>query len=91
MTSPDGKWIASTIMRDCGATSSEVVSVNVSRSGEKAFGAYHNALVMNHGIAPTLAWRGNDTLTLDCDQCDKEDQFERRIQIGPIHIGLKRP
>jgi hypothetical protein len=91
VTSPDGRWKATTIMRDCGATTSEVVSVNVSRTGNKAFQADHNALVMNHGIAPRLAWRGNDTLVLDCDRCDSKDEFERRTQIGPIHIEFRMP
>jgi hypothetical protein len=85
-TSPDGKWTATTIMRDCGATTSETISVNVHRTGSKGFEADHNALVMKHGQAPGIVWSGNDHLLLDCSGCDSKDEIARATQIGPIHI-----
>jgi hypothetical protein len=90
-TSPDGKWRATTIMRDCGATTSETVSVNVSQTGTKGFQADHNALVMKHGQAPKLFWGGNDSLLLDCHDCDSKDEVARKAQIGPIHIEVRMP
>jgi hypothetical protein len=85
-TSPDGKWAATTIMRDCGATTSETVSVNVHRTGSKGFEADHNALVMKHRQAPGMVWAGNKHLLLDCSGCDSKDEIARATQIGPIHI-----
>lgn len=90
-TSPDGKWTATTIMRDCGATTSETVSVNVYKTGSKGFQADHNALVMKHGQAPGLFWSGNDRLLLDCHGCNSKDEIARTAQIGPIHIELRMP
>jgi hypothetical protein len=90
-TSPDGKWRATTLMRDCGATTSETVSVNVSQTGTKGFQADHNALVMKNGQAPRLFWANNDRLVLDCRDCDGKDEIARRAQIGPVHIQVTMP
>jgi hypothetical protein len=87
--SPDGKWTATTIMRDCGATTTEVVSVNVHRKGSKKLDADHNALVMKHGEAPEVSWTGNDTLMLYCRSCDSKDEIARKSQIGPIHVEYR--
>jgi hypothetical protein len=67
-------------MRDCGATTSETVSVNVSQTGTKGFQADHNALVMKHGQAPKLFWGRNDSLLLDCNDCGSKDEIARRAQ-----------
>ena len=90
-TSPDGKWTATIIMRDCGSTTSETVSVNVYQTGSKGFQADHNALVMKHGQAPRLFWSENDSLLLDCHDCNSKDEIARAAQIGPIHIELRMP
>lgn len=89
--SPDGKWTATTIMRDCGATTSESVSVNVHRKGSKRFDVDHNALVMKHGQAPAVLWTGSDSLLLDCSRCISKDDIARASQIGPIHVNYRFP
>jgi hypothetical protein len=77
-------------MRDCGATTSEVVSVNVHPTGSRGFKADNNALVMKHGQLPAISWKDKETLVLDCIDCGK-DEVTRRSQVGPIRIefGLR--
>jgi hypothetical protein len=78
-------------MRDCGATTSETVSVNVHRTGSKRFDADQNVLVMKHGQVPAVLWTGNDSLLLDCRDCNSKDEIVRASQIGPIHVDYRIP
>jgi hypothetical protein len=87
--SPDGKWTATTVMRDCGATTSEIVGVNVHKRGSKKLPADQYALVMKHGEAPVVLWTGNNTLVLDCRSCNSKDEIARAPQIGPIHVEYR--
>ena len=85
-TSPDGKWTATIIMRDCGATTDEVVSLNVHRAGDTEYKAENNAIVINHGYAPGPLWQGTDILLVACQGCTRKDVISTAAQVGPIRI-----
>jgi hypothetical protein len=85
VASPDGKWTATTIIWDCGATTSEVVTVNIHPIGNNGFKADTNALVMKHGPSPSVVWKDKEHLIIDCADCAK-DEVTRRSQMGQIRI-----
>jgi hypothetical protein len=87
LLSPDGKWTATVVMRDCGATTSELVSVNVHPTNEKRFDAKGTVLVLKHG-SPGIGWKDNATLEIDCPDCDVYNSVN---QLGSIHIDQNLP
>lgn len=90
-TSQDGKWVAVTVMRDCGATTSEVVSVNVHVAGESKLLQKNNALVLKHGKTAAVSWKDNHTLALECHDCAGSDIIAKADRIGQISIAYDLP
>jgi hypothetical protein len=74
-------------MRDCGATTSEVVSVNVHPTNEKGFDAKNTVLAVKHG-SPGIGWKDNATLKIDCPNCYVYNSVS---QLGSIHIVQNLP
>ena len=89
--SPDSKWVAVTIMRDCGATTSEVVSVNVHPIGEKKLSAENNALVVKHGYAISTIWQNSTTLSIECRECVPKEIIMKRDKVGSILLVYSLP
>jgi hypothetical protein len=89
--SPDGKWIAVTVMRDCGATTSEVDSVNVHAAGEIKLQQQNNALVLKFGKTAGVSWKDNHTLALECHECAASDILAKVDKVGPIRITYELP
>lgn len=85
-TSPNGKWVAVTVMRDCGATTSEVVAINVHAAGESELHQRNNALVLKYGKTTGIFWKDNQTLVLDCGDCTTSDVLVKENKVGPIKI-----
>ena len=86
-SSPDGKWTATVVMRDCGATTSEVVSVNLHPANSKRLDAGNNVLVVKRE-SPGVSWKDNGTLELDCPDCDVISSVN---QLGSIEISQNIP
>jgi hypothetical protein len=89
--SPDRKWVAVTTMRDCGAMTSEVVSINVHSAQVNRIEQQGNALVLKHGINPGVSWKDNQTLSLDCRECGANQIIAKVDNVGPIHIEYQLP
>ena len=84
--SPDGKWVATTIMRDCGATTSEVVSVNIHSIGEASLREENNALVVKHGHNLDVTWLNDHSVSISCPDCGVGEIIHKRASIGPISV-----
>jgi hypothetical protein len=87
LPSPDGKWTATTVMRNCGATTSEVVSVNLHPSNSKRLDAGNYVLVVKHG-SPGVGWKDNGTLEIDCPDCDVISSVNK---LGSIQVSQNLP
>jgi hypothetical protein len=87
-SSPDGKRVAIIYVRDCGATTSARLLVNLQdpkdekpRSGDVVF-------VVKHAHPVTVSWEGNETLVINCIGCDNE--IEKKVaQHGIVRINYK--
>ncbi len=84
--SPDGKWVAVTIMRDCGATTSEVVSVNIRPITESSARQENNAMIVKHGQFPDVVWLSNSVVSVDCPHCLSTDIIEKKVKVGSITV-----
>jgi hypothetical protein len=90
-TSPDGKWVAVTVMRDCGATTSEIVAVNVHPIAESRLRQKNNALVLKYGKTAGVSWTDSHTLALECRDCTASDVIAKEDKVGPIKIAYTFP
>lgn len=89
--SPDGRWTIVTVMRDCGATTGEVVSVNLRPTGGKKLLEANNVLVIKHPYAINAAWKDATSIAVECRECVPKEIAVRRDSIGPIHITYSLP
>ena len=89
--SPNRSWVASTVVRDCGATTGEVLSVNIHRSEETHFVESNNAFVVKHGYAVHTSWRDNATLDVECTDCKASEVITKRDSVGGIQIVYSLP
>ncbi len=84
--SPDGKWAAVTIVRDCGATTREGMAILLRKSDEKSLRDKDMIFGINRQERIEVSWRSNNALLIDCRGC-KEDQITRRLpKRGSIEI-----
>lgn len=90
-TSPDGKWTAVTVIRDCGATTAEVVSINVRPADSQKLDAENNAFVIKHEYATDVAWTSGNILTLRCRQCTAKDVLKKLDKVGPVKVIYDLP
>lgn len=90
-TSPDGKWTAVTVIRDCGATTAEVVSVNVHPAADHDLHSENNAFVVKHEYATDVTWTSNSSLTLRCRQCTAADVIKKLDRVGPVQMVYDLP
>jgi hypothetical protein len=84
--SPDHQRVAVTVMRDCGATTGEVLSVNVRPAGSNKRSAENNALVVKHGYAISVSWKDATTLAIECHECVAKEITAKRDNVGPVRI-----
>lgn len=66
-TSPDGKWTATVLTRDCGATTSEYMVVNLHHFEHKHLDAENVVFVTKYAHRLHASWNGNDRLVLNCE------------------------
>jgi hypothetical protein len=90
-TSPDGKWTAVTVMRDCGATTAEIVSINVRPADAQKLDAENNAFVIKHEYATDVTWTSGNILTLRCRQCTAQDVLKKLDKVGPVKVIYDLP
>ena len=84
--SPDGKWVATILTRDCGATTSEYMAVNLQEAKHRRLDVENEVFVIKHVHRLHAFWQGNDSLAIDCENCGS-DQAEKKIEkLGPVRI-----
>lgn len=89
--SPDRQRVAVTVMRDCGATTGEVLSVNIRPAGSSKLSAENNALVVKHSYAISASWKDASTLAIECHECVAKEITAKRDNVGPVHIIYDLP
>ena len=89
--SPDGKYVAETISKDCGATTTEVLRVAVHPSNRKRGGTEDNALVLKHGDAVSLNWLSPTTLQVACHECVAREVMSKADRVGAVRIIFDLP
>lgn len=89
--SPDGKYQAETISKDCGATTTEVLRIVVHPSNRRRGGTEDNALVLKHGDAVSLNWLNSTTLQVSCHECITKEVMAKADRVGSVHIAFDLP
>ncbi len=84
--SPDGKWVATTLTRDCGATTSEYMGVNLQDVKQKQLETKNEVFVTKHIHRLHVSWQGNDSLIIDCENCTADDVKKKLERLGPVQI-----
>jgi hypothetical protein len=84
VTSPDGEYVATAFIRDCGATTSFSPQVYLRKKGEKV-GEKGNVFIGNHSESINVEWLSSQELRIssDCEVVRKEDSF------GDIKISVQ--
>jgi len=77
-TSPDGKWTASVLTRDCGATTAEYMAVNLHHFEHKHLDAENDIFVTKYVHRLHVSWNGNDSLVLNCENCVARMKLRRK-------------
>ena len=86
VTSPDGAYVATAFIRDCGATTSFSPQVYLRKKGEK-LGEKGNVFIGNHSESINMEWLSSQELRIssDCEVVRKEDSFgEIKITFQPV-------
>ena len=86
VVSPDGKWAASIVTIDCGATTSENIIVNLQDAKQRRLDEENNIFVIKHLHPLHLSWEGNNSLTVDCENCDLDKAAKKLGKLGPVQI-----
>src|SRR6266850_2167111 len=76
--SPDGRWTAVTIVRDCGATTHEAMAVLLSKSDEKSLRDNDIVFGVNRQERLVVSWQSNNILLINCRGC-KDEQITYRV------------
>ena len=84
--SPDGKWTAIILTRDCGATTSEYMHVFLQDSNHKHFGEHDSVFATKYIHRLHVSWNGNQSLIIDCENCASNEVSHKVERFGPIQI-----
>jgi hypothetical protein len=84
--SPDGKWTATVLTRDCGATTAEYMAVNLHDSKHKNLDVENDVFVTKHIHRLHVSWSGNDSLVLDCENCVAHEVEKKMDNHGTVQI-----
>jgi hypothetical protein len=90
VTSPNGKWLAETTMRDCGATTAETLGVSISPVGDKST-AEDIVFVVKHGYSIGLSWIDGTHLKIVCHECAAKEVLQRKDRLNPIIVTYDTP
>jgi len=84
--SPDGKWTATVLTRDCGATTAEYMTVNLHDFEHKHLDPENDVLVTKYVRRLHVSWHGNDSLILDCENCVAHEIEKKMDKYGTVRI-----
>ncbi len=84
--SPDGKRVATILTRDCGATTSEYMAVNVQDAKQKRHDVEKDVFVIKHIHRLHISWEGNDSLTIDCENCNAKEAEKKLEKLGSVRV-----
>jgi type VI protein secretion system component VasK len=84
--SPDGKWVATIMTRDCGATTSEYIAVNLQDAKQKRLDEENNVFVVKHLHPLHVFWQGNDSLAVDCGNCNLDEAAKKLEKLGSVKV-----
>jgi hypothetical protein len=87
--SPDGKWSAKTVLRDCGATTAETNLVYLQPAGTPAKKLGDVVVVVRHDHGVGLSWSDNKTLVVDCTGCGNDVRVHRESADGIAILVLR--
>jgi hypothetical protein len=87
--SPDGKYIATLFVRNCGATTSFSTSVNLRSKSEKFSGDEGRILIIKGRPQIKIAWDDNMKLHFECDECEKNNIFKQETSWKDITISYR--
>jgi hypothetical protein len=76
--SPDGKYVATVYIRDCGATTSDNTTVNIRETNEKFDGGEGRVMSVEGEFPVAITWPDSSTLQIKCDLCPEEDMHVDR-------------
>jgi hypothetical protein len=85
-SSPDGRWVATVLTRDCGATTSEYIAVNVHEVKQKSLDLKNDVFVIKHIHRLNVSWQGNDSLTIDCGGCETKGAEKKLERLGSVRV-----
>jgi hypothetical protein len=85
-TSPDNKWTATVLTRDCGATTAEYMAVNVHEFAHKHLDSENDVFLTKHVRLLHVSWNGNDSLILDCENCIAREVEKKMDKHGAVQI-----
>jgi hypothetical protein len=86
----NGKWTVTTVLRNCGAATSEVLAVNVHPTQSKKLYEENNVLVLKHEHAIEVTWKDSKSIQIECVGCSPSDILESRNSIDDLSIALVR-
>ena len=84
--SPDGKRVATILTRDCGATTSEYMAVNIQDVKQKRHDVEKDVFVIKHIHRLHILWQGNDSLTIDCENCNPKEAEKKLEKVGSVRV-----
>ena len=84
--SPDGKRVAIILTRDCGATPSEYIAVNVQDAKQRRLDEKNDVFVIKRLHPLHVFWQGNDSLTVDCENCNLDQASKKLEKLGSVQV-----
>lgn len=84
--SPDGKLVATILTRDCGATTSEYMAVNLQVAKQERLAAENEVFVVKHVHRLHVLWHENDSLTIDCKNCNAAEVEKKLEKLGGVRV-----
>ena len=84
--SPDGKRVATVLTRDCGATTSEYIAVNLQDAKQRRLDGKNDVFVIKHLHPLHVFWQGNDSITIDCENCNLDQASKKLEKLGSVQV-----
>lgn len=85
--SPDGKYVATWYVRDCGATTSFSTIVNLRIGSARFNGNEGEVFVVKGQPQVKIAWNNESSLQVSCPECRSEDIFKRETLHNSISVS----
>ncbi len=84
--SPDGRWTATVLTRDCGATTAEYMAVNLHDFKHTNLDVENDVFVTKYVHRLHVSWNGNDSLVLNCENCVAHQVEKKMDTHGTVQI-----